>query len=92
MARLAVEPGELALEVAAQRRGQAVRDLVHRLGKAALFVTHDLREAFKLGTRVLTFDKVRLDPHEPDAYGATITYDLAGYNRTEEAPCAPALF
>jgi NitT/TauT family transport system ATP-binding protein len=44
-------------------------------------VTHDIREAFKLGTRVLTFDKVRRDRHNPDAYGATITYDLAGYNR-----------
>jgi osmoprotectant transport system ATP-binding protein len=28
------------------------RDLVHRLGKAALFVTHDLREALALGDRV----------------------------------------
>jgi NitT/TauT family transport system ATP-binding protein len=44
-------------------------------------VTHDIREAFKLGTRVLTFDKVRRDRHDPAAYGATITYDLAGYNR-----------
>jgi NitT/TauT family transport system ATP-binding protein len=39
-------------------------------------VTHDLREGFHLGTRVLVFDKVRLDPQAPDAYGATITYDL----------------
>jgi osmoprotectant transport system ATP-binding protein len=28
------------------------RDLVHRLGKAVLFVTHDLREALALGDRV----------------------------------------
>jgi hypothetical protein len=27
---------------------------------------------------------------EPDAYGATIIYDRAGYNRKEAAPCAPA--
>jgi NitT/TauT family transport system ATP-binding protein len=46
-------------------------------------VTHDLSEAFKLGTRVLTFDKVRRDPQAPDAYGARITYDLPGYNRRE---------
>ncbi|WP_246249163.1 ATP-binding cassette domain-containing protein [Chelativorans alearense] len=39
-------------------------------------VTHDIREAFKLGTRLLVFDKVRHDPQEPSAYGATITYDL----------------
>lgn len=46
-------------------------------------VTHDIGEAFKLGTRVLTFDKVRRDPQAPDAYGARITYDLPGYNRRE---------
>jgi NitT/TauT family transport system ATP-binding protein len=39
-------------------------------------VTHDIGEAFKLGTRLLVFDKVRHDPQEPDAYGATVTYDL----------------
>jgi NitT/TauT family transport system ATP-binding protein len=39
-------------------------------------VTHDIGEAFKLGTRVLVFDKVRHDPQFPAAYGATITYDL----------------
>lgn len=39
-------------------------------------VTHDIHEAFKLGTRLLVFDKVRHDPHNPEAYGATITYDL----------------
>ena len=39
-------------------------------------VTHDLKEGFALGTRVLVFDKLRHDPQEPGAYGATITYDL----------------
>jgi NitT/TauT family transport system ATP-binding protein len=39
-------------------------------------VTHDLKEGFTLATRVLTFDKVRVDPQEPGAYGATITFDL----------------
>jgi NitT/TauT family transport system ATP-binding protein len=39
-------------------------------------VTHDLSEAFKLGDRVLVFDKPRWDPDAPDAYGATITYDF----------------
>ncbi len=39
-------------------------------------VTHDLNEAFKLGDRVLVFDKPRWDPHDPNAYGATITYDF----------------
>lgn len=39
-------------------------------------VTHDLCEGFNLGTRLLVFDKVRLDPHAPGAYGARITYDI----------------
>jgi NitT/TauT family transport system ATP-binding protein len=39
-------------------------------------VTHDLKEGFTLATRVLTFDKVRIDPQAPGAYGATITFDL----------------
>lgn len=39
-------------------------------------VTHDLSEGFNLGTRLLVFDKVRIDPHEPNAYGACITYDI----------------
>ena len=48
-----------------------------RAKKMTVFmVTHDIQEAFKLGDRVLVFDKIRHDPHAPDAYGATVTYDL----------------
>jgi NitT/TauT family transport system ATP-binding protein len=39
-------------------------------------ITHDLREGFELGTRLLVFDKVRLDPQAPGRFGATITYDI----------------
>ena len=39
-------------------------------------VTHDLEEAFKLGDRVLVFDKPKWDDADPNAYGATITYDF----------------
>jgi NitT/TauT family transport system ATP-binding protein len=46
-------------------------------------VTHDLAEGFHLGTRVLVFDKVRHDPQAPDAYGATITYDLPLTRKTD---------
>ena len=46
-------------------------------GMTVFMVTHDLQEGFKLATRVLVFDKVRWDEQAPDAYGATITYDLA---------------
>ena len=45
-------------------------------GITIFMVTHDLKEAFTLATRVLTFDKVRNDPDEPGAFGATITFDL----------------
>jgi NitT/TauT family transport system ATP-binding protein len=39
-------------------------------------VTHDLRESFELGTRLLVFDKVRVDPQAPDAFGATVTFNI----------------
>ena len=41
-----------------------------------VMVTHDIREAFTLGTRVLTLDKRRHDPHAPHRFGATVVYDL----------------
>lgn len=44
-------------------------------------VTHDIKEGFTLGTRMLVFDRVRVDPQAPDAYGATITYDLPLKNK-----------
>jgi len=45
-------------------------------GMTIFMVTHDISEAFRLGTRLIVFDKVRHDPQYPNAYGATITYDL----------------
>ena len=77
-----------------------MHELILRLwrqtGMTVFMVTHDISEAFKLGTRVLTFDKVRRDPHAPEAFGATITYDLPGYNPVprhgfgkQEAPSWP---
>ena len=41
-----------------------------------IMVTHDISEAFGLGTRVLTLDKWRHDPHAPNRFGATVVYDL----------------
>ncbi len=67
----------------------AMHELVLRLWSehpmTVLMVTHDLSEAFKLGTRVLVFDKTRHDEQEPERYGATVTYDLA-LDRTAAAP------
>ena len=39
-------------------------------------ITHDLKEAFGLGSRLWVFNKVRHDEQAPDAYGANITYDI----------------
>jgi len=51
-------------------------DLWRERSMTIFMVTHDIHEAFKLGTRLLVFDKTRHDPHAPERYGATITYDL----------------
>ena len=42
-----------------------------------VMVTHDLKESFYLGTRLLVFDRVRVDPQAPDRFGATITFNIA---------------
>lgn len=56
-------------------------------------VTHDIAEAFKLGTRMLVFDKVRHDQENPEAYGANVTYDLPLNRNTDEpSPEASDLF
>ena len=46
----------------------------HRM--TIFMITHDLKESFELGTRVLVFDKIRDDPQAPERYGATVTYNL----------------
>ncbi|WP_108661352.1 ATP-binding cassette domain-containing protein [Acuticoccus kandeliae] len=51
-------------------------ELWRETGMTVFMVTHDLSEAFTLGTRILVFDKIRHDPQAPHAYGATITYDI----------------
>lgn len=90
---LILKPKILLLDEPFGALDPGIRDDMHALitelwretGMTIFMVTHDLREAFKLGTRVLTFDKVRHDPHSPEAYGATITYDLQGRQRRAAA-------
>lgn len=57
-----------------------LQDLRSETAMSVFMVTHDLAEAFKLGDRVVVFDKVRWDSHDPAAYGATITYDFDAKN------------
>ena len=59
-----------------QRMHEIILQLWEEEKMTIFMVTHDLKEGFKLGTRVLVFDKLRWDPQAPEAYGATITYDL----------------
>jgi NitT/TauT family transport system ATP-binding protein len=51
-------------------------DLWRETRLTVFMVTHDLSEGFHLGTRLLVFDKLRVDPHAPQAYGARVTYDI----------------
>ncbi|MCR9180028.1 MAG: ABC transporter ATP-binding protein [Erythrobacteraceae bacterium] len=51
--------------------------LWREFGLTIVMVTHDIKEAFGLGTRVLTLDKRRHDPHAPHRYGAGVIYDIA---------------
>jgi len=46
-----------------------------------VMVTHDIHEAFALGTRVIALDKRRHDPHAPHRFGATAVYDLPLRNK-----------
>lgn len=62
-----------------------VRDLWRAEKMTVFMVTHDIKEGFGLGTRVLAFDKVRVDPDEPQAYGATITLNLPLEEKAERA-------
>lgn len=41
-----------------------------------VMVTHDLREAFALGTRIIAFERPRNRPEEADRYGARLSEDL----------------
>ena len=68
-------------------------DLWEERGMTIFMVTHDIHEAFKLGTRMLVFDKIRHDPQAPDAFGATVTYDLPlNPSNRQRPPDAQELF
>ncbi len=71
---------------------QLITRLWREHGLTIIMVTHDIKEAFGLGTRVLTLDKRRHDPHAPHRYGAGVVYDLAlTRKQAAEAPPPPVV-
>jgi NitT/TauT family transport system ATP-binding protein len=78
------EPGILLLDEPFGALDPGITADMHKLilqlwsqtAMTVFMITHDLKEGFDLGTRLLVFDKVRHDPQAPDAYGARITYDI----------------
>jgi NitT/TauT family transport system ATP-binding protein len=66
----ALDPGTRA------QMHELIRLLWTDCGMTIVMVTHDIKEAFALGTRLIALDKKRSDPQAPGRYGAVITYDL----------------
>jgi NitT/TauT family transport system ATP-binding protein len=55
---------------------ELILDLWSSRRMTIFMITHDVQESFKLGTRLLVFDKLRHDVQAPEAYGASVTYDI----------------
>lgn len=64
---------------------ELVLGLWHKYRLTIFMVTHDIHEGFELGTRLWVFDKVRNDPHAPERFGSTITYDLSLESASKKA-------
>jgi len=54
-----------------------IRELWQKLGLTVFMITHDLSEGFSLGSRIWVLDKPRIDPHQPERFGAQIVYDIS---------------
>jgi NitT/TauT family transport system ATP-binding protein len=70
-----------------------IRSLWREHRMTIFMITHDLKESFELGSRLLVFDKLRHDPQAPEAYGAGVTYDIPlnhnlNHNRQKDAQLA----
>jgi NitT/TauT family transport system ATP-binding protein len=69
-----------------------IHELMQRLWRetrmTVVMVTHDLSEAFRLGTRVIAFDRRDENTLEPERFGATVTMDIDVWPRkiTDPAP------
>ncbi|MGV2124136.1 ABC transporter ATP-binding protein [Agrobacterium vitis] len=54
-----------------------MKKLWHENPMTVVMVTHDMREAFTLASRVVAFERPRDRPEEKQRYGATITKDIS---------------
>ncbi len=55
--------------------------LWHSCEMSVVMVTHDLKEAFTLATRVIAFERKRRRPEEEGRYGATVAHDIEVWPR-----------
>lgn len=53
-----------------------MKRLWHETELTVVMVTHDMREAFTLGTRVIAFERPRDRPEERERYGALLSRDI----------------
>ena len=82
---LMMKPRVLLLDEPFGALDPGIRTDVHKLMRklwntsdlTVVMVTHDLREAFTLATRVIAFERTRSRPEELERYGATVTRDIA---------------
>ena len=64
-----------------------IRKIWNENDLTVVMVTHDLSEAFRLGTRVIAFERPRNRPEELERYGATLGEEAPG---AIAAPSGPA--
>lgn len=82
---LMMKPRVLLLDEPFGALDPGIRSDIHVLMKrlwnetpmTVVMVTHDLREAFTLSTRIIAFERLRKRPEEQERYGALITKDIA---------------
>jgi NitT/TauT family transport system ATP-binding protein len=81
---LMMKPRVLLLDEPFGALDPGIRGDIHLLMKrlwnespmTVVMVTHDLREAFTLSTRIIAFERLRDRPEERERYGASITKDI----------------
>lgn len=81
---LMMKPKVLLLDEPFGALDPGIRTEIHTLMKrlwnerpmTVVMVTHDLREAFTLGTRIVALERKRKRPEELERYGAAVTKDI----------------